>query len=438
MEKIIRPILMIVCCLFYFNLAVAADSDRRAMWQIQTKQANPLGREITKIEDDSPMAKAGVEVGDILQSVNGELVSDSNQWWDLIYALRADTSYQVVIKRGVETLSKQVAFPPVVKESYPNLVTEYDWVVSDYGIKQRTIVTYPKNAGQKIAAIFVVGGLSCSSIEYTPGRKSNFIRSLRYFLENSNMLMMRVEKPGVGDSQGRCSKTDFDTELNGYEAALKSLLQDRRVDPKRVIVYGSSMGSALAPYLANKYQLNGVISDGTFYRSWFEHMLEIERRILSMKGDDETTINQKMITAYIPMYYGMLVEKKSYARLVQEKPLLAEYNYHGPQHMYGRPMAFYHQMQDFNFAGEWSKLTVPARLRWGTNDWIMSEYDIDMIEDVLQRAGNDNVQVYKYPGLDHWDTVHQSALNSFQGKPGRWEKKIGQQLVDWAKELNKK
>jgi hypothetical protein len=44
----------------------------------------------------------------------------------------------------------------------------------------------------------------------------------------------------------------------------------------------------------------------------------------------------------------------------------------------------------------------------------------------------------KYPGLNHWDTVHQSALDSFGGKSGRWETKIAQQIVDWAKELNEK
>lgn len=437
MEKIIRPILMLVCSLFYFG-QVAADNQRRALWQIQSKQAEPIGRQITQIEPDSPMHKAGIKVGDILQSVNGELVTDANQWWDLIYALRADTNYQLRIKRNNQTLTRQVVFPAAPKESYSKLTTEYDWIISDYGIKQRMIVTYPKASRQNMPAIFIVGGLSCSSIEYTPGRKSNFIRSIRYLIENSNMMVVRIEKPGVGDSQGRCSTTDFHTELNGYEIALQNLLQDKRINRQKVIVYGSSMGSALAPYLANKYELSGVISDGTFYRSWFEHMLEIERRILSMKGDDEATINQKMIAAYIPLYYGMLVTKKTYAQLIEENPLLAEYNYHDAEHMYGRPMAFYHQMQDFNFAGEWSKLKAPARLRWGTNDWIMSEYDIDIIDNVLKAAGNKDVKIYKYPGLDHWDTVHASALNSFQGKPGKWETKIAQQLVDWAKELNRK
>lgn len=427
---------MIVCSWLHVSHLVASDNTRRASWQIQSKQMDTLGREITNIEPGSPMSRSGVKVGDILQSINGEVIKDNNQWWDLIYALRADQSYQLTIKRNNQLINNSVIFNATEKETYAQLTTEYDWVVSDHGIKQRTIVTYPKDKTTNIPAIFVVGGLSCSSIEYTPGRRSNFIRSLRYFIENSEMLVMRVEKPGVGDSGGRCSQTDFETELNGYEVALQKLLKDKRIDRAKVTVYGSSMGSALAPYLANKYKLNGVISDGTFYRSWFEHMLEIERRILSMKGDDQATINEKMNSAYIPLYYEMLINKKTYSQIVKENPSLEKFNYHDPEHMYGRPMEFYHQMQDFNFAGEWSKLNVPARLRWGTNDWIMSEYDIDIIEQVLTAAGNRDVKIYKYQGLDHWDTIHDSALNSFQGKPGKWEEKIGQQLVDWAQEIN--
>ena len=440
MKKINRLIMLLTSgiLILYAGQSLAADKERRAQWQIKTKPSNPTGREITQVEPGSPLHKLGIKAGDVIISVNDEVIRDGNQWWDLIYNLRANTDYNLSIKRNNRLLKHTATFSETPKESYPSLITEYDWIVNDYGIKQRTIVTYPNKRSGKLPAVFIVGGLSCSSIENTPGRQSNFIRSLRHLIENSEMLVMRVEKPGVGDSHGRCSETDFETELNGYEVALQHFLQHKRVNRDKVIVYGSSMGSALAPYLVNKYDLNGLISDGTFYRSWFEHMLEIERRILSMKGDDQATVNHKMNTAYIPLYYGMLIAKKSYAELIEANPLLAEYNYHSPQHMYGRPMSFYHQMQDFNFAGEWSKLKAPARLRWGTNDWIMSEYDIDMIAEVLEAAGNKDVQIYKYPGLDHWDTVHESALNSFQGKPGKWETKIGEQLTNWAKELNSK
>ena len=196
------------------------------------------------------------------------------------------------------------------------------------------------------------------------------------------------------------------------------------------------MGSALAPYFANKYDLNAVISDGTWYRTWFEHMLEIERRIKRMQGMSKTDINRLINKAYIPLYYGMLVQKKSFGEVIDDNPLLAEHNYHGAEHMYGRPMEFYHQMQDFDIAGNWALLKVPVRIRWGTNDWIMSEYDNDIIMEVLGAAGHTNAELYKFPGLDHWNTIHNTATDSFNGNPGRWDDHISDQIVEWAKELN--
>lgn len=435
--------------LFSVNMAlcapVFADSDddqRRAKWHASFKSAAPVGREITAIDPQSVLLNAGLQAGDVLLAVDNEVIRDGNHWWDIIYSLRAEKSTKLTFKRGNQIKTVSVEFAATPRESYDNIDTEYGFITSDYAIRQRYILTTPRDAGElrseKLPAIFVVGGLSCSSIEQTPGRQSNFVRSLTHLVQQSDMIVMRIEKPGVGDSEGRCSETDFHTELNGYEVALQTLLANERVDKQRVIVYGSSMGSALAPYLVNKYQLNGVISDGTFYRSWFEHMLEIERRILAFKGDDQETINQKMNQAYIPLYYGMLMQKKSYQQVIDEYPLLATYNYHSPAHMYGRPVSFYHQMQDFNFAGEWSKLTVPVKIRYGLNDWIMSEYDIDILEQVLTDNAHSNFEIYKYPHLDHWYTIHDSALNSFEGKPGKWEDKISQQIVDWAKELNNK
>jgi pimeloyl-ACP methyl ester carboxylesterase len=131
----------------------------------------------------------------------------------------------------------------------------------------------------------------------------------------------------------------------------------------------------------------------------------------------------------------MLIEKKSYGQVIQEKPWLAKYNYHSDAHMYGRPVSYYHQVQDMNFARAWQQLQVPARIIRGTNDWIMSDTDNDMIIDILAQAGHEDHQLYRYPGLDHWNMIHESALDSFQGKPGRWEDGISQIIIDFAWEM---
>lgn len=437
-----RNILLVCISLILISLSTTILSDplkRRAQWGGQFKGLSNDGITLTKISKNSPLDKAGLQSGDVVFSIDSTKINQQSSWYDLTDALVSGKNYRIGYRRNQQEKIVEITFPPVPKENYEGIKTVYSSFINANQIRQRVITTHPETSNNQQPvqwpAIFVVQGLSCSSIESTPGRKSNFIRILRDLVQHSEMLVMRVEKPGLGDSEGNCSQTDFHQELQGYEQALQQLLARPDVDAKRVIIYGNSMGSALAPYLANKYQLNGVISDGPFFRSWFEHMLEIERRIKLMQGRNQSEVQHLMNSAYIPLYYGMLIEKKSYADVIKEKPALAKHNYHGDAHMYGRPVSYYHQIQDFDFEGQWAQLSTPARVRWGTYDWIMSESDIDSIAQVL-KASNSNFEVFKYPLLDHWATLHESPSNSFHGKKGRWEDNISGQIIHWAKELN--
>lgn len=414
----------------------AEELERRASWQAKFKFNNPVGIELTEVKNDTPLYKAGLRKGHIIYALNDIKITSRPALDDLTDSLVAEKPYSITFLKNSGLSKASVTFSPQPKEQYDGVDVIYDEIYNPYGYYQRTIISKPKNRTLPMPAIIIIQGLSCSSIEYLPGRKSNFIRTITDIVAKSNMVVMRIEKPGMGDSQGNCSLTDFKSELQGYELAIEQLKKMPDVDSKRIVIFGSSMGSALAPYLAEKFELNGVVAEGTFFRSWFEHMLEIERRIKIMQGVNQQELNQQMINAYIPLYYGMLVEQKSYAQVIQQNSLLAEYNYHGLEHMYGRPMSYYHQLQRFNFAGHWEKLSVPVKIRRGTNDWIMSDSDNNMIVQALKKAGNSDVELYRYEGLDHWNTVHTSAENSFNGEPGEWQDKISDQIVEWAKELN--
>ncbi len=426
------------CLLTTHTLANDLPLDRRAQWGASFEQMPSAGVRIQTLEDSSALHAAGLRAGDIIVRVNGTTIPDAATWDDITDALVAGRPYEIIVRRNTDQISINTEFNPVPKENYPGIETIYDQIISDYGVRQRIIITKPEQSTAPQPVIFVLQGLSCSSIEHWPGRRSNFIRVLRKLVTDSGMVVVRTEKPGLGDSEGNCSETDFATELNGYETALKHIKALPYVDASRVLVYGSSMGSALAPYFANKFDLNAVISDGTYYRTWFEHMLEIERRIKTYQGNDESTINDLMNKAYIPLYYGLLVQKRSYGDTINDYPLLGQHNYHQSRHMYGRPVEFYHQMQDFDIAGNWQKLKVPVRIRWGTSDWIMSEADNHMIMETLQKAGHQNAELHIFEGLDHFDTIQPSMEASFRGETGEWDDRIADQIVDWAKELNAK
>ncbi len=409
---------------------------RRASWEATItapKNAQP-GAIIKSVSDGSPLQKAGFLPKDIIVKVDGTFITDENVWSDITYGLRADKSIKIEAVRGHKSIKADVRFNPLEIELHKGIDTFYEEITSTYGITQRTIVTKPKKEGRQ-PAIILIGGLSCSSIETYPGRSSNWSRTIQTLVEKSDMVVMRVEKPGVGDSEGNCSESDFLMDLAGYKAAILSLKSKTYVDATRIVVYGSSMGSALAPFLANTYNLKGIISDGTFFKTWYEHMLEIERRIRQFQGDDETQIVEKMNNYYIPLYFGMLIQKKTYEEVVNEYPALSQFNYHGPEHMYGRPVRYYHQLQDFDLAGEWEKIKAPVRIMRGTNDWIMSSFDNFMILEVLKRNGHQDHLLLEYPGLDHWNTIHKTAKDSFDGKEGLWDEKTILQIIEWAQEI---
>ncbi|RKN83039.1 alpha/beta fold hydrolase [Ulvibacterium marinum] len=430
-----KPELLLILFLLIGGLLSAQNLGRRALWQakITLSEGGP-GATIQSFQKNSPLEREGFLPGDRLIRVNGISILDEEIWSDIFYGLRGDTPIQIEAVRNGSLIKKEVRFDPLEMESHKNLETFYEEVTSTYGITQRTIITKPQKKGKQ-PAIVLIGGLSCSSIETYPGRKGNWVQTITDLVEKSGMVVMRIEKPGVGDSDGDCGQSDFLMDLAGYRAAIRSLKSKPYVDPNKIVVYGSSMGSALAPLLANEFSLAGVISDGTFFKTWYEHMLEIERRILQFQGNTEAEIVEKMNDYFIPLYYGMLIEKKTYQEVVDAYPALAKFNYHGPAHMYGRPVRYYQQLQDFNLAGQWEKLKVPVRILRGTNDWIMSSFDNQMILEVLKRNGHSDHKLLEYPGLDHWNTIHETAKNSFEGKEGKWDEGTILAIIEWAQEM---
>src|SRR5258708_25537896 len=59
--------------------------------------------------------------------------------------------------------------------------------------------------------------------------------------------LFRVDKQGVGDSEGVCAETDFDSELGGYRAAFRALKDYDFINSNRVFILGISNGGGLAP-----------------------------------------------------------------------------------------------------------------------------------------------------------------------------------------------
>ncbi len=81
---------------------------------------------------------------------------------------------------------------------------------------------------------------------------------------SQGFVTMRVEKSGVGDSEGPpCASIGFKEEFEGYKAAFQALRSHPAVEKDRIYLLGISLGGVFAPLLAAETRVAGIIVYGT-------------------------------------------------------------------------------------------------------------------------------------------------------------------------------
>jgi pimeloyl-ACP methyl ester carboxylesterase len=168
-------------------------------------------------------------------------------------------------------LPAQTARPEPKREHFQNAEVLYGWAQDSRGERLRTFITRPKNVTGKVPAIFFVGWLSCDTMEYADAdTKDGFGILLRRLIEQSSYATVRMDKPGVGESEGDCRKADFTEELSGYESAFDEMLNYDFIDPAKVFVVGLSNGGGTSALVPRQHLVRGYIAASSWGRTWYE------------------------------------------------------------------------------------------------------------------------------------------------------------------------
>src|SRR5882724_7344504 len=300
------------------------------------------------------------------------------------------------------------------RESYPNVDVIYDSVTSPDGKRLRTIITKPHDSTRKLPVIFVAGWLSCDSIEAPPDTKDATGLVFRGLAQLPGFCLFRVDKHGVGDSEGVCAENDFASELAGYRAAFRALKNYDFLDTNRIYLLGISNGGGFVPLVpesdSEQAQVRGYISIGGWVKTWFEHMLEIERRRFALMGKSPGEVNDRMKGA-ATLYHEWLIEGRSLGDILKEQPQLADLWPEGKDHthLYGRPLAFYQQLQKLNLGVAWSRVKVPTYVN----------------------KNGDLASFYEIPDTGHTFQHYLSLADAFKGKRAPFDPKMIGLLADW-------
>lgn len=311
--------------------------------------------------------------------------------------------------------------PP--REAFKNAVAQYDWVTNPKGQRIRTIVTRPKNVSGKVPTIFFVGWLSCDSVEYVNGETDAFGAIFWRLIEQSGFATMRMDKPGVGESEGNCASTDFQTELDSYRAAFNSLGKYDFVDQSKIFVIGLSNGGGTAPLSAGTHPVRGFIAASSWGRTWYEHMLELERGSLVREASLTPTQIDEAMKNLAAFYRSYLIEGKTPGEVLKEHPEWKPLWHDEPNGQYGRPAAFYQQLQALNLGKVWQEVSAPVLVMHGTSDTIMSRADSIAIANSVNRAHPSHAEFVEIEGADHLLASHNKLIDSVVPKMLDWMRK---------------
>ena len=177
--------------------------------------------------------------------------------------------------------------------------------------------------------------------------------------------------------------------------------------------------------------MRGYISVGGWVKTWFEHMLEIERRRFGLMGKSPGEVNDR-IKGAATLYQEWLTKDRAVDDIVKEQPQLEELWPEGKDHghLYGRPLAFYEQLQSLNLADAWSRVKAPTYVLRGVFDWITSREDSELIAMYVNRNG-DLASFYEIPKTGHTFQHYLSLADAFKGKRAKFDPKMIALLTDW-------
>lgn len=245
---------------------------------------------------------------------------------------------------------------------------------------------------------------------------------------------MRLDKPGLGDSEGRmpCAEMDFEYENADYVAAIRALHDDPRVDPARIFLFGHSMGGVHAPLVVQRTAADapvaGILAVATVATHWYAYQMENGRRQLPLYGTPPEGIEPEL-ALYGKCTAAVAVRHLTVAQTLEAPPecdAMLRFSAH---------YSFWQQLVALDLGAEWRAVDAPVLAVYGTSDFLTSAAEHYYLAATVNRVRPGNASVEIVDGMDHYFQRVPSFDESRRAAAGEIEAehddRIFDILIDW-------
>jgi pimeloyl-ACP methyl ester carboxylesterase len=226
------------------------------------------------------------------------------------------------------------------------------------------------------------------------------------------------DKRGTGQSTGDWRRSDFSALAEDALAGVRLLTTHKRIDPKKIGIYGHSQGGTIAPLIASRTpDIAFVISAaGGAIPMWQGeiHSLRTQVRARGVQGDSLTRAD-----AFIDQTIALARSGRGWKELQTEwqsaekrgEPWAALLR-PAPEDSYF--WSFFAAIAEYNAADYWRKLKIPPVLvvQAGEDIYAPRDQSIAAIDAALRQAGNADFTIVVLPGAPHNFVLQPDAKRS--------------------------
>lgn len=395
---------------------------------------------VTEVFPQSPAEAAGLDKSDVLLNLGGTPAIGPSRIVEAIRTIAAASDGDVLdatVERDGEEIQISIRIASLPMESDPDFDTRYD-AVEVGAWRQRVLLTVPRGDGPHPAVAFLQG-LGCSTIE-APLQAEDRIRRLASEWTRAGFAVLRIEKPGVGDSEGpACMEIGFQTELLGYQAGVKWLMAQPGIDPQSIFLFGHSMGGAFAPIIARGLPVRGIIVYGTIGAPLAQYFHENDARQLPMHGLSGVALEREMEKAdkFIELFFGERLSPGQIEERALELRGFMRLRDADATHVFGRHYTFWHELDDIGLPAPWAEVAAPVLAIWGTSDFPASRGDHSLIADTVIAAGKTTARFVEMQNIGHGFDVAADIQESMKnGMMGPFDRSIIDVTAAWMREIS--
>lgn len=405
---------------------LAGDLPRRAAPGFATDVADGAVK-VVRVDKGSPAEAAGLRVDDRIAAIDGAAVSNALDGRDRLRRTLGGAMLRLGVVRGGARLDIALAAPARPLEDMPGMDSFYDAVDVGGGARLRTITAIPAGKRGRLPVLLFTQWVSCGSIEHNP--QSPWRHAVADFVRTQGLAFVRVERASDGDSEGpACHKLDYDTEVRHYIAAFDAVLSaNPRLDPSRVFVLGSSLGSTTAPLVALALQergrrVLGIAVQGGGAVTYFERMMGFERFYLERRPEavQPHEIHDQMIKR-IHFLHEYLIAGRSPDTIARDSAEMAAVRADirglGAGEHYGRPYAWHQQAAKRNILGAWASLKARVLIVFGEFDQFETAHGHALIANMVNRLRPGTARFVEIKSADHDLVSHRTAEEAYADAP---------------------